>query len=411
MTAPLEGVRVVEVASHVFVPMSGAILGEWGAEVIKIEHPETGDPYRGLQTMGTGKTAGGIDPRFHSANRGKRSVGLDVKSEEGRELLGRLIASSDVFVTNLRAQTIARLGLDVDRVRTDNPSVIYVRGSAFGPKGPDADRGGYDAGAYWARSGMQQIFTRPGDENPASPRPAFGDVVGGATIAGAISTALYHRAVHGEASTIDVALLAAGMWQVQTDVVSSMLTTPEQRARMAAAMAGSGRRAMPNPLMASYKTRDERFISLQMLSPERYWPALCDALGQPEMATDPRFADIEARAQHATECAEWLEGIFAARDYAEWCKVLTEFEGEWVPVQRPDELADDPQVVANGYLARVDLGDGEPAPMVPSPVQFDGVANQPSRGPEHGEHTEEVLLELGLTWDELAGLKDRGVVL
>ncbi|HXY93812.1 MAG TPA: CoA transferase [Acidimicrobiia bacterium] len=409
MTSPLHGVRVVEVASHVFVPMSGSILGEWGAEVIKIEHPETGDPYRGLVTGGMGRTAGGVDPRFHSANRGKRSVGLDVKHPEGRQLLSRLLATCDVFVTNLRAETIDRLRLDVDRVRADNPSIIYVRGTAFGPEGPDAGRGGYDAGAYWARSGMQHIFTRPGDEWPAGPRPAFGDVVGGMTIAGAISTALYRRAVHGEPSVIDVALLATGMWQIQSDLVNSLLLPPELRQRRSGA--GMDRSQMFNPLMLAYRTRDGRFVSLQMLSPERYWPALCKAIGQPEMATDARFVDMEARRQNSADCIAWLDEVFAARDYDEWCRVLADFEGEWVPVQAPYELVDDPQVVANGYLGRVELGNGETAPMVPSPVQFDGRRNEPRRGPEHGEHTEEVLLDLDLSWDEISALKERKVIL
>ncbi len=408
MTAPLHGVRVVEVASHVFVPMAGAVLGEWGADVIKIEHPVTGDPYRGLVTGGMARTAAGVDPRFHSANRGKRSVGLDVKQPEGRRVLSRLVETCDVFVTSLRAQTVDALRLDVDSVRADNPSIIYVRGTAFGSNGPDANRGGYDAGAYWARSGMQQIFTRPDDEWPASPRPAFGDVVGGSTIAGAISTALYRRAVHGETSVVEVALLAAGMWQIQSDLVSSLLVTPEQRARMAAAAAD--RHRMLNPVMMPYRTRDGRYVSLQMLSPDRYWPALCAAVGQPEMATDERFVDMDARREHSAECVDRLTKVFAERDYDEWCEVLGRFEGEWVPVQQPQELADDEQVVANGFLARVDLSNGEEVPMVPSVAQFDGRPGRPRRGPEHGEHTEEVLLGLGFSWDDLDGLKTRGVI-
>ena len=146
MSAPLSGVRILEVASHVFVPMSGAVLSEWGADVIKIEHPETGDPYRGLVTAGLHKLHGGIDPQFQSTNRGKRSVGLDLKHPEGRRILGRLLENTDVFVTNLRADTRRTLCIDVDDVRADNPSLIYVRGTAFGSRGPDANRGGYDAG-------------------------------------------------------------------------------------------------------------------------------------------------------------------------------------------------------------------------------------------------------------------------
>jgi crotonobetainyl-CoA:carnitine CoA-transferase CaiB-like acyl-CoA transferase len=406
MSAPLSGVRVVEVASHVFVPMSGAVLSEWGADVIKIEHPETGDPYRGLVTAGLHKLHHGVDPQFQSTNRGKRSVGLDLTQAAGRQLLGRLLEQTDVFVTNLRRDTLRRLCIGVDDVRAHNPSLIYVRGTAFGSRGPDANRGGYDAGAYWARTGMQHVFTPPGAEWPAGPRPAFGDVVGGLTIAGAISTALYRRATTGEPSVVDVSLLAAGIWQVQIDIVNACLDDG------APARAFPGRYDAWNPLMMPYRTSDGRFINLQMLSPDRYWPALCRALGVPEMAVDPPFATMEARHENAGACVTRLEAIFAGRDFDEWRRILThEFEGEWVATQSPHDIADDPQVMANGYIADVEMLNGATLPMVTPPVQFDEEPGRPTRAPEHGEHTEEVLLALGLSWDELATLKADGAVL
>jgi crotonobetainyl-CoA:carnitine CoA-transferase CaiB-like acyl-CoA transferase len=399
MAPPLANVRIVEVASHVFVPMSGAVLAEWGAEVVKIEHPMSGDPYRGLLTAGIHKLHHGVDVQFQAVNRGKRSVGLDLKHPDGRRLLSRLLASADVFVTNLRPDARRNLRIDVTDVRSDNPAIIYVSGTAFGPQGPDAGRGGYDSGAYWARSGMQQIFTRAADEWPASPRPAFGDVVGGLTIAGAIGTALYRRGTTGEPSVIDASLLASGMWQVQVDVVNSCVNEPETL------RAAPDRYTAPNPLMLSYRTSDDRFIALQMLSPDRYWSGLCEALGSPDIATDPLFADIAARRQNSRACIMWLEGVFARRNFAEWRRVLASFEGEWVPVLHPHEIAHDPQVRANGYLAEVDLGNGHSVPMVTAPVQFDGQPGRLARAPELGEHTESVLLELDLTWDEIAALK------
>jgi crotonobetainyl-CoA:carnitine CoA-transferase CaiB-like acyl-CoA transferase len=406
MSAPLSGVRVLEVASHVFVPMSGAVLSEWGADVIKIEHPETGDPYRGLVTAGLHKLHHGVDPQFQSTNRGKRSVGIDIKHPAGRGLLGRLLEETDVFVTNLRQDTLRRLRLDVDDVRADNASVIYVRGTAFGSRGPDANRGGYDAGAYFARTGMQHVFTAPGAEWPANPRPAFGDVVGGLTIAGAISTALYRRATSGEPSVVDVSLLAAGIWQVQIDIVNACLDEGGP------ARAHPGRYDAWNPLMMPYRTSDGRFINLQMLSPDRYWPDLCRALDAPDMASDPRFVDMAARHENANACVKWLEEVFAGRDFDAWRQILThEFEGEWVASQSPDDIADDVQVKANGYIAEVEMLNGTSLPMVTPPVQFDGQPGQPTRAPEHGEHTEAVLLDLGLSWDELAALKAEGAIL
>ncbi|SEP10457.1 CaiB/BaiF CoA transferase family protein [Trujillonella endophytica] len=402
---PLAGVRVVEVASHVFVPMAGAVLTEWGAEVLKVEHPETGDPYRSLVTAGLHNVYRGVDPFFQSANRGKRSVGLDLKHPDGRRLLGRLVETADVFVTNLRLSTLRRLRLDVDDVRRDNPAVIYVRGTAFGARGPDADRGGYDTGAYWARSGMQHLLSPAGEPWPGPPRPAFGDVVGGLAVAGAVSTALYRRERTGEPSVVDAALLACGLWQVQPDVVNAGLAATD-----GATSAPRDRASVWNPLMLPYRTADGRFVALMVLAPDPHWPRLCEVLGRQELAEDPRFADLAARRTHAAECVAALDAAFAERTLAEWTRALAGFDGEWAPVQTPAEVHDDEQVRANGFVADVEMAGGFGLPMVTTPVQFDGRPGRPTRAPEHGEHTEAALLELGLTWAEIAEFKDRGAV-
>jgi crotonobetainyl-CoA:carnitine CoA-transferase CaiB-like acyl-CoA transferase len=400
MGGPLAGVQVVEVASHVFAPMAGAVLAEWGAEVIKVEHPETGDPYRGLVTAGLHKVHGGADVQFQAANRSKRSVGLDLKHPEGRAVLTRLLGATDVFVTNLRASAVESLRLGVEDLRSEKASLIYVRATAFGPAGPDAGRGGYDAGAYWARSGMQHILASPAGGWPQAPPAAFGDVVGGITIAGAISTALYRRATTGEPSVIDASLLASGMWQIQMEVTNACIDPHEK------ATAVPDRYQAANPLMLAYRTSDGRFIVLQLLASDRHWPDLCRALGEPEMATDSRFADMAARKQNARACVTWLDEVFAQRSFAEWRRVFAGFDGEWVPSLRPDELPEDPQVVANRYLTDVDLGNGYFLPLVAVPVQFDGHPAESRRAPEPGEHTEAVLQELGYTWDEIGELKD-----
>jgi crotonobetainyl-CoA:carnitine CoA-transferase CaiB-like acyl-CoA transferase len=412
MGGPLDGVRVLEVASHVFAPMAGAVLAEWGADVLKVEHPETGDPYRGLVTAGLHKVHAGADVQFQAANRGKRSVGLDLKHSEGRAILSRLVGATDVFVTNLRAPVVARLRLGVDDLRAESPSLIYVRATAFGPAGPDAGRGGYDAGAYWARSGMQHILASPSGGWPYAPPAAFGDVVGGITIAGAISTALYRRAATGVPSVIDASLLASGMWQIQMEVTNSCIDPPETAPIVPETTPATAqdRYQAANPLMLAYRTSDGRFIVLQLLASDRHWPDLCRALGEPEMAADSRFADMAARKQNARACVTWLDEVFARRDFAEWRTILADFEGEWVPSLRPDELPGDPQVVANRYLTDVDLGNGHSLPLVAVPVQFDGDQPESRRAPEPGEHTEAVLQELGFSWEQIGALKDRKAI-
>jgi crotonobetainyl-CoA:carnitine CoA-transferase CaiB-like acyl-CoA transferase len=250
---------------------------------------------------------------------------------------------------------------------------------------------------------MQHLHTASPDW-PGPPRPAFGDVVAALGLAGAVSTALYRRATTGDPSVIDSSLLAAGIWQIQPDVVNARLDADGRTGTRI------DRRAVWNPLMLPYRTADDRFVALMMLSPDRYWPDLCAAVGRPELTADPRFADLDARRRNAAACVDALDAVFATRTLAQWREALADFPGEWAPVQTPREVHDDPQVVENGYIAAVEMAGGFDLPMVTAPAQFDGQPGRPTRAPEHGEHTEEVLLEFGLTWDEISGLKDAGAI-
>jgi crotonobetainyl-CoA:carnitine CoA-transferase CaiB-like acyl-CoA transferase len=401
----LSDVKVVEVGSFAFVQLASAVLADWGAEVINVAHPETGDLYRGLVTAGMPSTIDGIDLSFQYANRGKRSLGLDLTKPRGRELLGELVARADVFMTNLRPSVRSRLGIDVDDVRAMNRDVVYVRGSGYGQHGPLAETAALDGTAYWARGGVAAALTPSGAERPLQQRPAFGDVMAAMTLAGGAAAALYRRATQGEAPVVDVALLNVGMWQVQRDILSAQVDGPNPPERTIS-------RAERNPLTGSYQTKDRRFISLAVVNPEPYWVEFCAAVGAPELAADERFATITARQQHGQECVTILDELFASNTYDHWCNALACFSGAWAPVQTPSDLLHDEQARGNGFFTTVDVGTDAPLEVVSSPVTFDDhrAPRTMSRAPEVGEHTEEILRELSYSWDEITALKDDRVI-
>ncbi len=401
----MSGVRVLEVASWTFVPSAGAVLADWGADVLKIEHPRSGDPQRGLITSGLVPGGeGGVNFMMEFPNRGKRSVGLDISAPGGQELLYRLAETSDVFLTNFLPPARKRLKMDVEDIRARNPQIIYVRGSGQGVKGAEATRGGYDGASYWARGGIAASLTPADREYPISQTAAFGDLNGGMTIAGGISAALFKRERTGMPSVVDVSLLGLAMWTLSPGVVASKLL------EKAAVTRSAGMSKSPNPIVGTYKTRDNRFVSLVMLESDRYWPDLCKHVGRPELAQDPRFVDAAKRFENSDECVALLKEIFASRTLAEWRKALATAEGVWAPVQNARELHDDSQAIANGYLPQVS-SDGKAFALVASPVQFDETPPPLDPAPEHGQHTEEVLLELGMTWEEIIEQKEAGAIL
>ncbi len=404
MSQPLKGLKVVEVSMWAYVPSAGAVLSDWGASVIKIETPD-GDPIRGLNYSGLNPAELGYSFMYDIFNRGKRSVAMDLKVEGARELLFKMVDEADVFLTSLLPPARRKLGIDVDDVRARNSNIIYAAGSGQGAKGPDAEKGGYDSISFWSRSGLASAVTPESVPYPLSmPCGAFGDGQSGLVLAGGIAAAIAQRALTGEATVVDGALLASGMWAMQPNIVGSKIMGVQE-------MPKSKRTAMPNPLVNSYRTSDGRFVALCMLQGQRYWPGFCKAAGREDLAEHADFASDALRAQNIEACIAALDEVFAQHTLEEWKAILATQEGQWDVVKQVGEMHEDVQAVANEYVQEVAYPDGRSLTHVSVPVQFGREVCPTRPAPSLGEHTEEVMMELGMDMDAILQAKFEGILL
>jgi crotonobetainyl-CoA:carnitine CoA-transferase CaiB-like acyl-CoA transferase len=409
MTGPLEGIKVVEVAMWGFVPSAGGVLADWGADVVKIEHARTGDPQRGLKQMGE-FVMKSPNPAFEHPNRGKRSIGIDIANPDGRAVLSDLARDADVFLTSFLPAARRKLKIEVDDIRADNPSIIYARGSALGNHGDESENGGYDMTAYWARASTAFSLTpRDMEGLIMPPSPAYGDTISGTNLAGGIAAALVKRLRTGEPSVVDVSLLGSGVWAMGMGIdVSLQHDRPFVGAKAGLSVAPT------NPLSGLYRAADGRFLSLVMLQPGRYWADFCRHIDRPDLIDDPRFATGEAliQAENAAAAAEIIREAIGSRTLAEWAERFRTLDGPWAPVQDSVQVTHDAQVRANGMILAVvdDAGDDAGYELVASPVQFDEVPPVLHRAPSFAEHTELVLMDLGVDWDRIAAMKDSGAI-
>jgi crotonobetainyl-CoA:carnitine CoA-transferase CaiB-like acyl-CoA transferase len=401
MRRPLEGFTVVEVAQFTFTPSAGAVLAEWGAEVVKVEHSVTGDAQRGDVSHAR---EGSFHPMMDHANRGKRSVGLDLGTPRGHEVLLELCREADVFLTNFLPAARRRLKLEVEDVRAANPAIVYARGSAHGQRGPWAEKGGYDGSVFWSRMGSAWGVTPPDAERVTfMPAGAYGDSMGGMTIAGGIAAALLGRERTGETSVLDVSLMSVGAWAFGLALADSALAGAERSMNATMAMSLS-----VNPLVGHFRTSDGRWLNFTMIQAFRFWADVCRHLGLDHLIDDPRFGTSKDLLANAEVAGGLVAEAIATRPLAHWAEHLVTLEGPWAPVQSPLEILEDPQMTANGYLVEVTDADGAARTLVANPVQFDEQPVESRRGPLFAEHTDEVLRGLGHDEEDILQLKIDG---
>jgi crotonobetainyl-CoA:carnitine CoA-transferase CaiB-like acyl-CoA transferase len=398
----MQGIRVVEVAEWTFVPAAATVLADWGAEVLKVEHPEHGDGIRGLISSGIVPGAAGANFFVEQQFRNKKSVGIDISTETGRQILYRLVERADVFITSMLPDAREKFGITFEDIRKVNSKIIYAKGTGYGPKGPDSRRGGYDGLSFWMRGGPATCMTTPG-EPFVQQRAAFGDFTGGMFIAGGIAGALFHRERTGEAVEVDVSLLGQACWMLSPDMVAAMLYGGElPRGNLLGA---------PNPLVAPYECADGRHLQIMMLQAEKFWPRFLEAIGRSEILEDDRYNTPEKRAAASEELHGLLTEHFRTRDRDVWMKALQPTDCIFGAVQSPLEVVEDPQVQANQYVLPLDHPEYGEIRLTSSPVQFGGEPVEiRNAAPEVGADTELTLVDLGCTWDEIAEWKEKNVI-
>ncbi len=369
-------------------------MADWGADVVKVE-PPGGDPIRQFFAS-VGIEGVAYNPVFEMDNRGKRGVVLDTAQDAGRDALLKLIDGADVFLTNVRPGGLKRAGLDHDALLTRNPRLVYATLTGYGLDGPDADRPGMDAAAFWARSGLAALF-RPKGGEPIQLRTAFGDHVASMAIVAGVMAAIYERAQTGKGRLVESSLLRAAHYAGGSDfaIQHSYGRTASNRPR----------RDAPIPIINFFKTRDDHWISLLVRQGEADWPKVCRALNVEHLIDDPRFAKAKMRRSNGAELVDLLDASFAARDLAETAAALDAEELIWAPMLTAAEAVADPQAIAAGCVVQVPQREGPTVNAPASPIRFRGADDAP-RGPAPlvGEHTRAVLSELGYSADEIDAL-------
>ncbi|HEY41225.1 MAG TPA: CoA transferase [Dehalococcoidia bacterium] len=425
MVMALEGIKVIDCSQVAAVPMAARILGDFGADVVHVENPTTGDYWRvfkDAQAEQGGAAPSDFDYNWENFNRNKRSCTIDPYTESGRAIIHKMVKEADVFLSNLRDFEVERFQVDYETLRKINPRIVWGNVNGYGREGPDKELPAYDATAYWARAGFPYVMSQPGIPVYGY-RPAIGDNVVGMSLAYGVMQALYVREKTGVGQRVDISLMHTGLYQNSFDVSGALITgmdfddwreKPPQELQDQALMAvaqimGFYSARLNSPITGGYITKDSRTLVFVILQPDRYWAKFCNAVGRPDLAENPKYQTIEGRAEDVTELRQIFSEIFMSKTYDEWHPLL---EGiPYAPNQSLKEIINDPQAIASGCFVEYDHPTRGRIKQVANPViMSETPANVRMPAPEFGQHTEEVLLEYGFSWEDIAKFKDDGAI-
>tara|TARA_B100000676_G_scaffold312339_1_gene386045 strand:- start:7626 stop:8843 length:1218 start_codon:yes stop_codon:yes gene_type:complete len=401
--AILDGIKVVELATYIAGPASGVVLADFGADVVKIEAPNRPDPFRGGHLRGSDAPRSEYPYGYIVDNRNKRGVALDIKTEAGREVFERLLEVADVFITNMPIPTRERLKISYADIQAINTQIVYASISAFGEKGPEAGRPGFDSTALWARTGLMDLVKPGPDSPPARSLPGMGDHPTAMSLFAAIMTGLYRRERTGKGSHVSTSLMANGVWWNGL-LTQAMLCGGQVVCRPPRENAG-------NPLHNLYQTRDGRWLHIIFNTNLHRWPELAELIGCPELATDPRFENQAAWIENSNALILILEEAFARRDYAEWVKLFDDNRFTYGDIRKVNDIPTDPQMIEGRAIRAIDDPAAGAEYVVDTPIWIeDSFKSEPTMPPEFGEHTEEVLRDIGYDDVALAKLKEAGAI-
>jgi len=405
MSGILEGVKIVSFSQVVAMPATTVILADWGADVIKVE-PLWGDWQRSLVSFNNtplllNLEKGEIELHFEFLNRNKKSVAVNLRTEQGREIMYKLLEDADVFVANYSLDVLERFGLDYPSLKDRYPGLIHCLLTGFGTKGPKARDRGYDYVAAWSYGGMMGLVTADPNSPPPIQRPGMMDMVASAHMASGICAALYHKLKTGKGQSLELSLYHTAVWTLGLDAQVALYGYPPKK---------WDRVRMPNPMYNSYRSKDGKWF--MMVHPNQdYWLPFCQAIGKLEWIDNPRYATMESRAENCEEMIGLLDEIFASRTWAEWQQSFIENDLIVSVNQTISDILEDEQAIVNNFFTDIDHPVTGQARLLNSPIQFSETpAEIKSVASPLGTHTEDVLLELGYSWEEMAQFKEQGVI-